>query len=79
VTVHLSPLSYCGSPSLAVAHERIAELRAAAQRAELVRAARSRRRAPVWPAGVVSALRESLAGVLPSSRAVAGCQPCPTC
>ena len=68
-----------GSMTLALAQARIAELRSAAEHAHLVRSARSPRRAPSWPAGVVAALRDSLAGALPVSRASARRQPCPTC
>lgn len=67
------------SMSLAVAQARIGELRAAAEHADLVRTARSPRRAQSWPAGVAPALRDSLAGALPSSRSAARRQPCPTC
>ena len=68
-----------GSMTLAVAAARIAELRSAAEHADLVRAARGPRRAPSWPAGVAAALRDSLAGALPASRSAARCEPCPTC
>ena len=67
------------SMTLAVAHARIAELRAAAEHAHLVRTARGPRRAPSWPAGVAAALRDSLAGALPVSRTAARRQPCATC
>ena len=68
-----------GPMTLAAAHARIAELRAAAEHADLVRTARGPHRAPSWPAGVAAALRNSLAAALPASRSAARRQPCPTC
>ena len=65
--------------TLAVAQARIAELRSAAEHAQLVRTARGPRRTPAWPARVAAALRDSLAGALPTSRSAARCEPCPTC
>ena len=78
MNAHTSPQPYLDFPSLALAHERIATLRAEAERGRQVRAGRSPRR-PSWSAGVVAALRESLSGSLPASRAVARREPCPTC
>ena len=79
MNAHPSPQPYPDFPSLALAHDRIATLRAEAERGRQVRAARSPRRGPSWPAGVIAALRASLAGSLPASRAVARREPCPTC
>ena len=67
------------SMTLVMAQARIAELRAAAEHAQRVRTARGPRRAPSWPAGVAVALRDSLTGALPRSRATSRRQPCPTC
>jgi hypothetical protein len=78
VNAHTSPQPRPDFPSLALAHERIATLRAEAEHGRLVRAA-SPRRGTSWPGAVVAALRESLAGSIPVSRAVARRQPCPTC
>jgi hypothetical protein len=70
------------TPTLALAYERIAELRAAAERDRLVQAAgapapadRARR---AWPSGLVAALRDSLATLIPSG-AVRRERACPTC
>ena len=79
MSAHQSPQPYPDFPSLALAHERIAMLRAEAERGRLVRAARPPKRGPSWSAGVVTALRESLAGWLPASRTVARRESCPTC
>jgi len=79
VSAHQSPQPYPDFPSLALAHERIAMLRAEAERGRLVRAARSPKRGPSWSARVAAALRESLGGSLPTSRRVARREPCPTC
>ena len=79
MNAHPSLQPYQDFPALALAQERIATLRAEADHGRLVRAARSPRRRPSWPAGVVAALRESLAGRMPASRAVARRQPCTTC
>ena len=65
------------SPSLTLAHERIAELRAAAEHHE--RASIARRRKVAWPAGFVAALRDSLATAIPARRGRRTGQPCPTC
>lgn len=67
------------SMTLGMAQARIAEVRAAAEHAHLVRTARGPQRAPSWPAGVAAALRDSLTGALPTSRSTARRQPCPTC
>lgn len=56
---------------------RLAELRADAEREQLVRQLRSTRSRPRWPASVAAALRESLAGVLPVGAERR--EPCPTC
>jgi hypothetical protein len=66
-------------PPLALAYDRIAVLRTEADRARLGGAGRAPRRGPSWPAGVVAALRESIAGALPASRAVVRREPCTTC
>jgi hypothetical protein len=79
MNAHQSAQPYPDFPSLALAHERIAVLRAEAERDRLVRAARGPRRRLSWSAGVVAALRESLAGSLPASRRVARRQTCATC
>ena len=79
MNAHESPQPYLDFPSLALAHERIAALRAEAERGRLMRAPRGPRRGPSWSAGVVAALRESLARSLPNSRTVPERQPCPTC
>ena len=67
------------SMSLDMAQARIAELRTAAEHAHQVRTARGPRAAPSWPAGVAAALRDSLAGALPTSRSAVRRQPCTTC
>ena len=79
MSAHRSPQPYPDFPSLALAHERIAALRAEVERDRLARAARGSRRGPSWSAGVVAALRESLAGSLPALRTEARRQPCATC
>lgn len=79
MSTHKAARPYADFPSLALAHERIAVLRAEAEHDRLVRAARGPRRGPSWAAGVVALLRESLAGSLPASRPLARRQPCPTC
>ena len=68
-----------GSMTLAAAHARIAELRAAAEHADLLRTARGPHRSRSWPAGVAAALRNSLAGALPAAHFTARRKPCPTC
>jgi hypothetical protein len=67
------------SLSFALAQERVAELRARAEHAQLVRTARGRRRSPAWPAGVAAALRDSIASSVPSRGARRRGEPCPTC
>jgi hypothetical protein len=79
MTAHKSAQPYPDFPSVALAQERIAALRAEAERGRLTRAARGPRRGPSWSAGVVAALRQSLAGSLPASQTVTRRQPCPTC
>jgi len=79
MNAHESAQPYPDFPSLALAYDRIAVLRAEAEHGRLVRAARSPRRRPWWSAGVVAALRTSLAGSLPASRPFARHQPCATC
>lgn len=82
MTVHRSAPPYPGSLSLVLAKERVAELRAEAERSRQVRAARAAhapRRTPAWPAGLVAALRASLTGSSPGPRNVARRRPCPTC
>ncbi len=74
-----SPQPYPDFPALALAHERIATLRAEAEHDRRARAAGSPRRGPSWPAGVIAALRASLAGSLPAARTAARRDPCPTC
>ena len=79
MNAHVSPQPRPDFPALALAHDRIAVLRAEAEHGRLVRAARGPRRGPRWSAGVVDALRTSLAGSLPASRTLAQHQPCATC
>ena len=68
------------SPSLALAHERIAELRAAAEHAGRARIARTvRGRTVAWPGGFVAALRDSLATANPARLVGRNGQVCPTC
>ena len=78
MNAHESRQPHLDFPSLALAHERIAELRTEADRARLPRAARGPRHGASWPTNVVTALRASLAGALPS-RPEARRQPCATC
>jgi ribosomal protein L39E len=65
----------------AVALAHIADLRAEAERHQLARAVRTRRRVPAWPATVVAALRDSLAGAdrRPSQRRGTERHACVTC
>jgi hypothetical protein len=67
------------SPTHAAGLAHVAELRAAAERHTLVRAARPRRRATTWPPRVAAALRDSLTAALPSGRETGTRQTCATC
>jgi hypothetical protein len=79
MNAHQSPQPYVDFPALALAHDRIAALRAEAEHGRLTRAPRARGRGRLWSAGVVAALRESIARSLPASRTMARRQPCATC
>ena len=63
----------------AVVAAHIADLRAEAERHQLARTARHARPGARWPAMVVTALRDSLAEALPTSRSGGRMEPCPTC
>ena len=76
----MTSMTTSASPSLVLAQQRISELRREAEHARLARAVRTRSRTrAAWPAGLMTALLNSLGAEGPSARRTRRTDLCATC